>query len=100
MPRQPATVAASATLRQLVHERERLLQGYAHVMRRVGISHPTRQAENARRARLRKQYRHDLRVNAERIAVEVSLLYGHPLKTTVYTPDTATGDIFHPEVTR
>ena len=84
------------TLRDLVQERERLLQGYAHVMRRVGASHPHRRKENARRAKLRKQYRQDLRNNAERIAVEVAKVYGSSTKPLFINAALPT-DIFHTE---
>lgn len=87
------------TLRELVQERERLLQGYAHVMRRVGASHPSRRTENARRAQLRKQYRQDLRINAERIAVEVAKVYGTSTKH-LFINDLSPTDIFHTENTR
>jgi uncharacterized protein involved in exopolysaccharide biosynthesis len=62
-------------LSALLHERLKLQQAYAHVLRRVGASHPQRTHTNAKRATHRKALRKAIRLNAEQIAARCLELY-------------------------
>jgi predicted ThiF/HesA family dinucleotide-utilizing enzyme len=61
-------LAPDAQLAALLTERARLLEAYAHVLRRVGASHPERAKVNAKRATQRKHLQRAVRANAEAIA--------------------------------
>ena len=59
----------------LLVDRETLLEELAHVLRRVGASHPDRAKVNARRAKQRKKLKKALRLNANAIAHRNVQLY-------------------------